>query len=98
MKTARPLLKDYAAALGDNPSAAASDDAEFDALTFKEDALDHLRFLDMAAYNNVFNPIKAEGESGASKELVRSYYDDPTREYKASVAAIDGLIQLTKVQ
>jgi len=96
MKTSRPLLKDFAAALGDNPTDAVSDDAEFDALTFKEDALDHMRFLDMAVYNNIFNPIKAEGESGASKELVSSYYDDPMREYKASIAAIDGLIKLVK--
>jgi len=98
MKTSRPLLQDYATALAGDPTGAINDDAEFDALMYKEEALDHLRFLDMSAYNNVFNPIKAEGESGASKELVKSYYEDPTREYTASIAAIDGLIKLTKVQ
>jgi len=77
---------------------AIDDDAEFSALGFKEEALDHLRFLDMSAYNNVFNPIKAEGEAGASKELVKSYYEDPLREYTASVEAIDGLIKLVKSQ
>jgi len=84
--------------LGDNPTLAIDDDAEFSALGFKEEALDHLRFLDMSAYNNVFNPIKAEGEMGASKDLVKSYYEDPLREYKASVEAIDGLIKLVKSQ
>jgi len=95
-KTAKALLKDYAGALGDEASLAINDDAEFNALEFKEEALDHLRFLDMAVYNNIFNPIKTEGESGASKELVRSYYDDPMREYKASLKAMDGLISLVK--
>ena len=48
----------------------------------------------MAAYNNVFNPIKTEGESGASKELVRSYYEDPKNEYNACVKIFDALVDL----
>ena len=46
------------------------------------------------SYNNVFNPIATEGQQGASKELIKSYYEDPIREWKASVAALDELIQL----
>lgn len=34
-------------------------------------------------YNNVFNPIGSEGTSGATKELIRSYYEDPTNELTA---------------
>lgn len=98
MKTGRPLLVDYTNALADDPASVVSDDAEFDALGFKEEALDHLRFLDMSAYNNVFNPIKSEGESGASKALVKSYYEDPGKELKASVDALDGLVKLVKAQ
>lgn len=95
-KTAKPLLPSYAQALGSNPDRTVDDDAEFSALEFKEDALDHLRFLDMAVYNNVFNPIKTEGENGATKELIRSYYEDPLNEYNACVKAFDGLISLVK--
>ena len=86
------LLNSYAQAIGDE----LPDGDEFAALEFKEEALDHLRFLDMAVYNNVFNPIKSEGETGATKELIRSYYEDPVNEYKACVRAFDGLIELAK--
>lgn len=88
-KTSRPLLKLYVEAQDDLPNG-----DELSALELKEEALDHFRFLDMAAYNNVFNPIKAEGENGATKELIRSYYDDPVREYQACVKVLDGLIAL----
>ena len=73
---------------------AESVDDELAALEAREDAVSHLRFLDMAVYNNVFNPIATEGTSGATKELVRSYYEDPINEWKASVAALDELIRL----
>lgn len=64
------------------------------ALELKEDIISHLRYLDMAVYNNVFNPIATEGQSGATKELVRSYYEDPTNEFKACANALDELIGL----
>ena len=48
----------------------------------------------MAVYNNVFNPIGTEGTTGATKELVRSYYEDPTNEYQASIAALRDLVSL----
>ena len=60
-----PFLKAYAEKLDD----------ELAGLEAREDAVSHLRYLDMAAYNNVFNPIATEGTSGATKELVRSYYE-----------------------
>lgn len=90
-KSARksPLLAEYADAVGETPAG-----DELAVLEAKEDVEGHLRFLDMAVYNNVFNPIKAMGETGATKELIRSYYDDPINEYKASIAALDELIQL----
>lgn len=87
-KTARPLLPKYAEALGD----AGGD--ELAALEGKEDVISHVRYLDMAVYNNNFNPIKSEGENGATKELIRSYYEDPKNEWKASVKAFDELIEL----
>lgn len=80
------LLKQYAESVDD----------DFAALEAREEAVNHLRFLDMAVYNNVFNPIASEGTAGATKELVRSYYEDPINEWKASVAALDELIQLGK--
>jgi len=86
------LLSSYAKVIGDE----LPDGDELAALEMKEDALDHIRFLDMAAYNNVFNPIKTEGKSGATKELISSYYDDPVNELKASIRAFDGLIELVK--
>lgn len=85
-----PILKRYAVALGDTP-----DGDELAALEGREDLLQHLRFLDMAVYNNVFNPISSEGTTGASKALIDSYYNDPTREYEASKKAIDDLIRLS---
>lgn len=90
-KTSKPLLKLYAEAQGELPNG-----DEFAALELREEALDHLRFLDMAVYNNVFNPIKTEGENGATKELIRSYYEDPVNEFKASVKVLDELIALGK--
>ncbi|GFH56556.1 hypothetical protein CTEN210_13032 [Chaetoceros tenuissimus] len=83
------LLKNYADAIGELP-----DGDEFAALELKDDAEYHLRFLDMAVYNNVFNPIKTEGESGATKELVRSYYEDPKNEYNSCVKIFDALVDL----
>lgn len=77
------LLEDFADQLDD-----------IEALELKEQVISHLRYLDMAAYNNVFNPIATEGTSGATKELVRSYYEDPTNELEASKSALDSLIKL----
>ncbi|KAL7535013.1 hypothetical protein ACHAWF_006114 [Thalassiosira exigua] len=70
------------------------DGDEIAALELREEMISHLRYLDMAVYNNVFNPIKSEGQNGATKELVRSYYEDPINEWKASKLAIDELIGL----
>mmetsp|Transcript_42517 Transcript_42517/g.102410 ORF Transcript_42517/g.102410 Transcript_42517/m.102410 type:complete len:321 (-) Transcript_42517:118-1080(-) len=83
-KTNRPLLQKYAEVVDD----------ELAALEAKEELVSHLRYLDMAVYNNVFNPIATEGQSGATKELIRSYYEDPINEYKASIKAFDELLQL----
>jgi hypothetical protein len=87
-KTNRPLLTNYATSLGELGG------DELAALEAKEQVISHLRYLDMAAYNNVFNPIKSMGENGATAGLIRSYYEDPINEFKASVAAFDELIQL----
>jgi hypothetical protein len=87
-KTNRPLLTKYAEELGDVGG------DELAALEAREDLVSHLRYLDLAVYSNVFNPIKAEGKSGATKELIRSYYEDPTNEFKASVSALEELIKL----
>lgn len=87
-KGGKMLLPNYAAAIGD----AGGD--ELAALEAREEVITHLRFLDMAVYNNVFNPIGTEGTTGATKELVRSYYEDPINEYMASIAAMDELVQL----
>jgi hypothetical protein len=87
-KTNRPLLLNYAETLDDKGG------DEFAALEAREEANSHLRYLDMAAYNNVFNPIKSEGKAGASKVLIQSYYEDPMNEWRASIAAIDDLIKL----
>lgn len=81
------ILKEIADSVGD----AGGD--EFNILELKEDLQSHLRYLDMAVYNNVFNPITREGTAGATKELVRSYYEDPKNELKASVAALDGILK-----
>ena len=88
---ANPLLRNYAEAVGDQGG------DELAALEAREEALDHLRFLDMAAYNNVFNPIKTEGETGATKGLIKSYYEDPVNELKASTAALDELVKLGEI-
>ena len=85
-----PLLKKYAEALGETPKG-----DELAALEGREELLQHLRFLDMAVYNNVFNPISTEGTTGASKALIDSYYNDPTREFDASMKAITGLLELS---
>ena len=87
------LLQDYANAIGSTPAG-----DELAVLEAKEDVEGHLRFLDMAVYNNNFNPIKSVGEIGATKALISSYYDDPINEYKATVAALDNLIQLGDVK
>mmetsp|Transcript_36647 Transcript_36647/g.76898 ORF Transcript_36647/g.76898 Transcript_36647/m.76898 type:complete len:240 (-) Transcript_36647:258-977(-) len=84
------LLNNYADAIGNE----LPDGDEIAALELREDLISHLRYLDMAVYNNVFNPIATEGQSGATKELVRSYYEDPTNEYTATKSAIDNLIGL----
>lgn len=89
-KTNRPLLKNYAQALGD----AGGD--ELAALEAKEELQGHLRYLDMAVYNNNFNPITVEGKTGASATLISSYYDDPKREFQASRKALQELIGLAK--
>lgn len=87
-KRATPLLADYADAVG------GADGDELAVLELKDEVESRLRFLDMAVYNNVFNPIKTEGKTGATKELVRSYYEDPINEYKGSKAALDELVKL----
>jgi hypothetical protein len=86
----KQLLNLYADAIGKE----LPDGDEMAALELREDAISHLRYLDMAVYNNVFNPIATEGQSGATKELIRSYYEDPIMEWKASKAAVDALIGL----
>jgi len=85
-----PLLKSYANAVGGTPTG-----DEFAALEGREELIGHLRYLDTAVYNNVFNPIATEGSNGSSKALIDSYYNDPPREYDASKAALDGLIKLS---
>ena len=90
-RSARPtsLLSDYAVAVGDNPAG-----DELAVLEAKEELLSHLRYLDMAVYNNVFNPIKTEGTTGATKELIRSYFEDPIIEFNASLKSLEELIEL----
>jgi hypothetical protein len=68
---------------------------ELGALELRESLSSHLRYLDMAVYNNVFNPISTQGTIGASADLVKSYYDDPTNEYRASLEALQQLIALS---
>lgn len=84
------LLKNYANAIGDE----LPDGDEIAAMELREEVISHLRYLDMAVYNNVFNPIASEGSLGASKELIQSYYEDPINEWKALIVAIDKLIKL----
>ena len=85
------LLNEYADAIGNE----LPDGDEIAALELREEMISHLRYLDMAVYNNVFNPIASEGQTGATKELIRSYYEDPINEWKASKTAIDALIGLS---
>lgn len=85
------LLQDYAEWVGKRSK---NDNDELAVLQAREDLQTHLRFLDMAVYNNVFNPIKSLGETGATKQLVASYYDDPIREYRASRQALTDLYEL----
>lgn len=66
---------------------------ELNILELREELQSHLRYLDMAVYNNVFNPITREGTTGATKELVRSYYEDPKNELKASISAFEGVLK-----
>lgn len=80
-----PLLQQYASNVSND---------ELSALEIKEELESHLRFLDMSVYNNVFNPIKTVGTTGATKALIRSYYEDPINEYKASIQYLDELIKL----
>lgn len=84
------LLKKYADAIGGE----SPDGDEIAALELREEVISHIRYLDMAVYNNVFNPIATEGTTGASKDLIRSYYEDPINEWNALKSAIDGLIGL----
>lgn len=86
----KAVLQTYAEQLGD----AGGD--ELAVLEAREELVSHLRYLDMAVYNNVFNPIATEGTSGATKELVRSYYEDPINEYKASLASLNEIISLSE--
>ncbi|GMI19743.1 hypothetical protein TrRE_jg2387 [Triparma retinervis] len=79
-----PFLRSYSSKLPD----------ELSGLEAREDAVSHLRYLDMAAYNNVFNPIETEGKTGATRDLVRSYEEDPKNELKASMEALKKLDQL----
>lgn len=88
-KTSRPLLSKFAEALSDVGG------DELAALEAREELVSHLRYLDMAVYNNNFNPITVEGETGASKSLIQSYYEDPRNELKASISALDDLISLS---
>ena len=84
------LLLNLANAIGEE----LPDGDELTALEAREDVASHLRYLDMAVYNNNFNPIATEGETGATKELIRSYYEDPKNELSASVKALDELISM----
>jgi hypothetical protein len=89
-RSGRPLLKNLATAIGD------VDGDEMAALEAREDAISHLRFLDMAVYNNVFNPIGSEGATGATKELVRSYYEDPKNELALVQKALRDVQEIAK--
>lgn len=80
------LLKKWAAVVPDGN--------ELEAFELREEAISHLRYLDMSVYNNVFNPIVTTGKTGASKELIRSYYEDPIKELKASEKVMDDLLAL----
>ncbi len=87
------LLKIYAEAIGSE----LPNGDEIAALELREEVISHLRYLDMAVYNNVFNPIATEGTTGATKELIRSYYEDPINEWNALKSAMDDLIGLASL-
>mmetsp|Transcript_20050 Transcript_20050/g.59762 ORF Transcript_20050/g.59762 Transcript_20050/m.59762 type:complete len:196 (+) Transcript_20050:178-765(+) len=89
-KNAKPLLKNYAAAVGD----AGGD--ELAGLEAREDAMSHLRYLDMAVYNNVFSPAGGDAAVSASKDLVKQYTELPASELKASIKALDELVSIGK--
>ena len=48
------LLKHYAEAIGDE----LPNGDEIAVLELREEVISHLRYLDMAVYNNVFNPMR----------------------------------------
>mmetsp|Transcript_48887 Transcript_48887/g.98366 ORF Transcript_48887/g.98366 Transcript_48887/m.98366 type:complete len:219 (-) Transcript_48887:176-832(-) len=87
-KNSRPLLKALATYIGEN------DGDEMAALEAREDAISHLQYLDMSVYNNNFSPVKSEGESGSTKQLVRDYYEMPLDELKSSKKALDTIVEL----
>ena len=87
-KNAKPLLKNYAAAIGD------ANGDELAALEAREEAQSHLAYLDMAVYNNVFSPAGGDAKVSASKDLVKQYYEMPTAELAASTSALDELVKL----
>ena len=91
-KNARPLLREYASAVGDGGG------DELAALEAREDAMSHLRYLDMAVYNNVFSPAGGDAAVSASKDLVRQYVELPAQELAASTKALDILVDLGKVK
>ena len=64
----------------------------------REDAMSHLRYLDMAVYNNVFSPAGGDAAVSASKDLVRQYVELPAQELAASTKALDILVDLGKVK
>ena len=68
------------------------------ALEAREDAMSHLRYLDMAVYNNVFSPAGGDAAVSASKDLVRQYVELPAQELAASTKALDILVDLGKVK
>ena len=88
-KNARPLLREYASAVGDGGG------DELSALEAREDAMRHLRYLDMAVYNNVFSPAGGDAAVSASKDLVRQYVELPAQELAASTKALDQLVDLS---
>ena len=71
---------------------------ELAALEAREDAMSHLRYLDMAVYNNVFSPAGGDAAVSASKDLVRQYVELPAQELAASTKALDILVDLGKVK
>ncbi|GMI57949.1 hypothetical protein ScalyP_jg4564 [Parmales sp. scaly parma] len=81
-----PFLKSYTELLSD----------ELAGLEAREETISRLRYLDMSVYNNIFNPISSEGTTGATKELIRSYYEDPTTELKASITGLQELENLSQ--